>query len=166
VTNDERLAQQVATAVYPGLLANYDVSRLLPLIATAVERETLAGAYADRCIANAQALAAALNEKGLDVLGAARAFTASHHIALDARDHGGGTQAARTLAAGGILLSEIGIPRDPAGGLRIGTQAITRQGFVEADMPAIAEAFAAILDGEPADVPAIRRRHSGVRFTL
>ena len=35
--------------------------------------------------------------------------------------------------------SEIGIPVDPAGGVRIGTQAITRQGFVEEDMPAIAD---------------------------
>jgi glycine hydroxymethyltransferase len=166
VTNDEELARRVATAAYPGLVANYDVSRLVPLAAAALERERSAGAYADQCIANARALAQALDAAGLDVLGKARGFTASHHVAIDGRAFGGGTRAARTLAAQGILLSEIGIPRDPAGGLRVGTQAITRQGFTEDDMPAIADAFAAILAGEHADVPALRRRHSGLRWCL
>ena len=41
--------------------------------------------------------------------------------------------------------SEIGIPADPAGGIRLGTQAITRQGFVADDMPAIAAACAGAL---------------------
>jgi len=166
VTNDRALAERVATAAYPGLVANYDVSRLVPLAAAAVERELSGGEYADQCIANARALAQHLADAGLDVLGASRGFTASHHIAVDARAFGGGPEAARVLARGGILISEIGIPGDAAGGLRIGTQAITRQGFVEEDMPAVAEAFVAILRGEPADVAKIRRRHTGLRWCL
>jgi glycine hydroxymethyltransferase len=172
VTDDERLAQAVATAVYPGLVANYDVSRLTGLAAAALERERSAGAYADQCIANARRLAAEFAAAGFSVLGAERGFTESHHVALDARALGGGTAAALRLAEGNILLSEIGIPRDVAGGLRIGTQAITRQGFEEDDMPAIAAAIASLLlRGEDAarvraDVAAIRRRHSGLRWCL
>jgi len=167
VTNDAELAERVSDAVYPALVANYDASRLVPLAAAALERERSGGAYADQSIANAQALAGALAAAGFDVLGAGRGFTESHHVALDVA--GGGTAAAIRLAEGNILTSEIGIPVDPAGGVRIGTQAITRQGFVEADMPAIAEAIAgALLHDRDVrdDVAQIRRRHSGLRFCL
>jgi glycine hydroxymethyltransferase len=172
VTNDEALAEAVARAVYPGLVANYDAARLAPLAAAALERSRSAGEYADQCIANARRLAAELAARGLPVAGAARGFTASHHVAIDARAYGGGKAAALRLASAGLLLSEIGLPRDPAGGLRIGTQSITRQGFVEDDMPAIADAFAAVLlegrdpSAVAGDVAAVRRRHSGVRWCL
>jgi glycine hydroxymethyltransferase len=166
VTDDEAIAQRVATAAYPGLLANYDASRLVPLAAAALERERAGGAYADQSIANARVLAQALADEGLELLGAERGFTESHHIAVDARPFGGGPVAARTLAAGGILISEIGVPGDAAGGLRIGTQAITRQGFVEEDMAPIAAAFAEILRGGTPDVAALRRRHTGLRWCL
>jgi glycine hydroxymethyltransferase len=167
VTDDEPLAARVANAVYPGLTANYDVSRLLALTAAALEHERADGAYADQCIANAAALARALDAAGLPVLGAARGFTASHHVAVDARPFGGGKHAAIALAEHGLLLSEIGIPVDVAGGLRFGTQAITRQGFAEDDMEAIAGAVAdVLLRGGAPDVAAIRRRHTGLRFCL
>jgi glycine hydroxymethyltransferase len=160
VTDDAALAERVATAVYPGLTANYDVSRLPALIAAALEHEAAAGAYADACIANAAALARGLHAAGLPVLGEPRGFTASHHVAVDARPFGGGRAAALALAEHGLLLSEIGIPGDAAGGLRFGTQAITRQGFTPDDMADVAAAVAAVLqDGPPPDVPALRRRH-------
>jgi glycine hydroxymethyltransferase len=167
VSDDEALAARVASAVYPGLTANYDVSRLPALTAAVLEHEVAAGAYADQCMANAAALARALAGAGLPVLGAARGFTASHHVAVDARPFGGGKAAALRLAEHGLLLSEIGIPTDAAGGLRFGTQAITRQGFTEDDMPAIAGAVADVLlrSGAP-DVAAIRRRHAGLRFCV
>jgi glycine hydroxymethyltransferase len=169
VTDDEGVAAAVAKAVYPGLVANYDAARLAPLAAAALEHERSAGAYADQCIANARRLALELADAGLYVLGAERGFTESHHVALDARMHGGGKAAAARLARSGLLLSEIGIPRDGAGGLRIGTQSITRQGFAEEDMAAIAAAFADVLlrDREVrGTVAAIRRRHSGLRWCL
>jgi glycine hydroxymethyltransferase len=169
VSDDAALMERVSTAVYPGLVANYDAARLAPLAAAALERERSAGAYADACIANARRLAAELSLLGLPVLGAERGFTASHHVAIDARPYGGGKAAALRLARSGLLLSEIGIPRDGAGGLRIGTQSVTRQGFVEDDMEAIAAAFAAVLlDGRAVarEVAAIRRRHTGLRWCL
>src|SRR5262249_5910495 len=61
VADDAALMERIAAAVYPGLTANYDAERLLPLGAAALERRSSAGAYADACIANARALAAALD---------------------------------------------------------------------------------------------------------
>jgi len=166
VTDDETLMERFACAVYPGLTANYDIARLLPLGEAALERKLSAGDYADRCIANARALARALADEGLPVLGEQHGFTSSHHVAVDVRDLGGGTVAARRLAESNILLSEIGCPApdgpDPAGAVRIGTQSVTRQGFAEDEMPAIASALARGLRGSSrelrAEVAAIRRR--------
>ena len=169
VADDAALMERIAAAVYPGLTANYDIARLLPLGAAAVGHGRSAGDYADRCLANAAALAGGLAGEGLAVLGGERGFTSSHHVAVDVRGSGGGTVAARRLAEVNVLLSEIGCPAadapDPAGAIRIGTQSITRQGFEPADMPAIAAALAAGLRDDRdeqalrAEVAAIRRRH-------
>lgn len=141
VSDDAELMERVTTAVYPGLTANYDIARLLPLGAAAVQHQQSAGAYADACIGLAARLAAALAGEGLDVVTCERGPTSSHHVAVDARRFGGGAQAARTLAQANVLLSEIGLPgpdHDPAGAIRIGTQSITSQGLRPDDMPAVA----------------------------
>jgi glycine hydroxymethyltransferase len=166
--DDPALMERVTTAVYPGLTANYDLARLLPLGAAALAHRTGGGAYADACMGNARALAAGLAARGLAVLGHAPAYTASHHVAVDVRGLGGGPAVARRLAEAGILLSEIGCPAadgpDPRGGIRIGTQSVTRQGLAPDDMAEVAAAIAAVLvDGRPAGevragVAAIRRR--------
>jgi glycine hydroxymethyltransferase len=101
------------------------------------------------------------------VVSGTRGRTSSHHVAIDARAFGGGPEAARTLAAANVLLSEIGLPgpdRDPQGGIRIGTQTIVRQGMGPGDMAAVAAVIAATLRAEQslaalrAQVAEIRRR--------
>ncbi len=169
--DDPELMARVAGAVYPGLTANYDLARLLPLGDAALGHRAAGGSYADACIANARALEAGLGAEGLAVLGAATGSTRSHHVAVDVRSLGGGPAAARRLADVNVLLSEIGCPApdgpDPRGAIRIGTQTVTRQGFGPADMPDVARAVAAGLRGsrDPgalrAEVAALRRRHAG-----
>jgi glycine hydroxymethyltransferase len=151
VCDDAELMERIAAAVYPGLTANYDIARLLPLGAAALAHLESAGAYADACIALAARLADALAGEGLEVVACARGRTSSHHVAVDARGFGGGPEAARTLAAANVLLSEIGLPgpdRDPAGAIRIGTQTIATQGFRPDDMPAVAAIVGAGLRGD------------------
>lgn len=165
LSDDPRLMERVADAVYPGLTANYDAARLLPLAVAALERRESAGAYADRCIANARALAHALAATGLPVVGAAHGYTDSHHVAVDVRAFGGGTAAALRLAEANVLLSEIGCPTvgpGAAGAIRIGTQTVSSQGFAEADMPDVA---AVVADGlrAPRELGAVRRRLREIR---
>jgi glycine hydroxymethyltransferase len=150
VSDDAALMERIAAAVYPGLTANYDIARLLPLGAAALEHQESAGAYADTCIGLAARLADALDAEGLEVVTCDRGRTSSHHVAVDARRFGGGPEAARTLAAANVLLSEIGLPgpdRDPQGAIRIGTQTIASQGLRADDMPAVATVIAAALHG-------------------
>ncbi|MQY02883.1 beta-eliminating lyase-related protein [Actinomadura macrotermitis] len=137
-TDDAALAERLSTAVFPGLTANYDASRLAPLAITAAEVMADGGGYADRCVAAARTLAAALAAEGFTLAGAGRGFTESHHLAVDAAALGGGRAAMDRLAAAGIYLSAIGLPwqapGEPDRGLRIGTQEVVRRGFGPDDL--------------------------------
>ncbi|MBW8483688.1 serine hydroxymethyltransferase [Actinomadura parmotrematis] len=137
-TDDPAIAERVSAAVFPGLTANYDAARLAPLAVTAAEILADDGAYADRCTAAARTLAEALEREGFAVAGAARGYTASHHVALDVAGLGGGRAAMDRLAAAGIYLSAIGLPwqapGEPDRGLRLGTQEVVRRGFGADDL--------------------------------
>lgn len=168
-TNDAALAERVSTAVFPGLTANYDAGRLAPLAVTAAEILEDGGAYADRCIANARVLAAALHEEGFTVAGAGRGFTESHHVAVDAGVLGGGQAAAGRLAEAGIYLSAIGLPwqhdDDPDRGLRIGTQEVTRRGFGPDELRQTASWMADVLLRDAGPDP-IRKAAADLRTRL
>jgi glycine hydroxymethyltransferase len=148
-TSDDELAERVSTAVFPGLTANYDAGRLAPLAVTAAEILADGGGYADQCMAAARTLAAALQDEGLDVAGADRGFTASHHVAVDVAALGGGRAAMDRLAAAGIYLSAIGLPwqrpDEPDRGLRLGTQELVRRGFGADRIRGIATLMADVL---------------------
>ncbi|MEV4249094.1 aminotransferase class I/II-fold pyridoxal phosphate-dependent enzyme [Streptosporangium canum] len=153
VSRDEDLAHRVSTAAYPGLTANYDASRLAPLAVAAAEHAAAGPAYADRCIANARTLAAALEGEGFTVAASHLGWTVSHHVAVDAAAFGGGDGAARLLAEGGVYLSGIGLPDqapgEPMRGLRIGTQEVTRRGLGPETMREVATLMRRLLiDGQ------------------
>jgi len=151
VADDAELMQRITSAVYPGLTANYDIARLLPLGVAALEHRSSAGGYADQCIGLAGELAAALADEGLEVVTSARGATSSHHLAVDVRQFGGGPAAARALAEANVLLSEIGLPgpdHDAAGAIRIGTQTIARQGCTAEEIPAIAAVLRSALHAD------------------
>jgi glycine hydroxymethyltransferase len=107
------------------------------------------------CIANAQALAQALHERGCPVYQVAgKGFTASHHVALPAAQFGGGTTASRHLEKANLLTSGIGLPLPSVAGdynaIRLGTQEITRWGLRPGDMLTVADFITRILvKGEP-----------------
>ena len=160
-TDDPDLAARVSAAVYPGLTANYDAGRFRALGLAAAELLSGGAAYAGACIDAARALAAALAAEGLDVAGAERGFTESHHVAIVMPDE----SAVRALSSAGIYLSAARIPGagGPVAALRLGTQELVRRGFGADEMPAVAALIARVLAAGEApeavrpDVVALRR---------
>ena len=97
--------------------------------------------YARQVVANAQALAAALTERGYDLVSGG---TDNHLILMDLTRQGlGGKPAAKALDRAGIETNYNTVPFDPRrpfdpSGLRIGTPAITTRGLREEHMTQIA----------------------------
>lgn len=174
VTNRPDIAQAVERAVYPGMTANYDASRVAALAAAAADLLAFGADYARRCLENARALAAALDEEGFRVLARHKGFTRSHHVALDARPLGGARGVAARLEQANILLSGIAIPGAALpgdfNGIRIGVQEVTRWGMGPQEMAKIAWWMRrVVLDGEDpssvsGEVAALRRSFQRVEF--
>jgi glycine hydroxymethyltransferase len=155
LTNDPVIAERLDRIAYPGLTANFDISRVAALVLAEADLLACGTAYARRCVENARALATALQAEDFAVVARDRGYTRSHHVAVDARPHGGGTRVSRRLEGVNILTTGIPLPGPPISGdyagLRLGTQEVTRWGMGPAQMVRIARFMARhILHGEPA----------------
>jgi glycine hydroxymethyltransferase len=150
LTNDAELAQRLDAIAYPGLTANFDLSKTAALIIATLDMREYGSAYAKMCIANAQALAQALATRNLPVFHVPnKGFTSSQHIAIAAERFGGGTAACRLLEKANILASGIGLPL-PAltgdfNGIRLGTQEITRWGLQPEHMDEVADLISRVI---------------------
>ncbi len=97
--------------------------------------------YAHRVVANARALAAALVERGFDLISGG---TDNHLLLVDLTSKGiGGKPAARALDRAGIELNFNAVPYDTRkpfdpSGIRLGTPALTTRGLTEERMPQVA----------------------------
>ena len=139
VSNDEALAAKIDAIAYPGLTANFDMSKTAALAISVMDLLEFGEAYANMCIANAQALANALSSGGVDVFTVpGKGFTASHHVAVQANKYGGGDAACKRLERANIIATGIGLPGAVVQGdynaIRLGTQEITRWGMTTTDM--------------------------------
>ena len=175
LTNDPELARRLDAIAYPGLTANFDLSKTAALVVAMLDLREHGRDYARMCIANAQALAAALERAGCPVHRVeGRGHTASQHVALHAHAYGGGTKASRLLERANLLASGIELPLPPVPGdfnaVRLGTQEITRWGMRPEHMGQLAELLARVLvrGEEPErvrpDVVAFRRQFQELHF--
>lgn len=175
LTNDPELARRLDAIAYPGLTANFDLAKTAALVVAMLDLREYGRDYASMCIANAQALAAALERAGCPVHRlAGRGHTVSQHVALHAHDYGGGTTASLRLERANLLTSGIGLPLPPVPGdfnaVRIGTQEITRWGMRPEHMEQLAELLARVLvrSEEPEqvrpDVVAFRQQFQALHF--
>ncbi|MER7506901.1 serine hydroxymethyltransferase [Streptomyces lavendulae] len=101
--------------------------------------------YAHRVVANARALARALEDRGFTLT---TGGTDTHLISADPARLGiDGPTARGRLAAAGIVLDTCALPYGDQRGIRLGTAAVTTQGMGEAEMVRIAGLFTAALRG-------------------
>ena len=105
--------------------------------------------YARDVVANAQALARALDAEGVPVLARDQGHTRSHLILFEpgTRD---ATEAVRLLEAAGLFATPVRLPTgSPLKGIRMGTASVTRRGMGTGEMAAIAIFVRrVVLDGE------------------
>jgi glycine hydroxymethyltransferase len=141
--SDAEHAKALDKAVFPGLQGGPH-NHTTAAIAVALHEASGPSFrdYAHAIVANAQALAAALTERGYDLVSGG---TDNHLILVDLTSKGiGGKPAAKALDRAGIELNYNTVPFDPRkpfdpSGLRIGTPAVTTRGLGVEQMPVIAD---------------------------
>lgn len=135
-------ATVVDKAVFPGLQGgphNHTTAGIAVALHEAAQPSFKT--YAAQIVANAKALATALNEHGFDLVSGG---TDNHLILSDLTNKGiGGKPAAKALDVAGIELNFNGVPFDPRrpldpSGIRLGTAALTTRGLTEEHMPQVA----------------------------
>jgi len=164
-------ASPLDKAVFPGLQGgphNHTTAAIAVALHEAAQPEF--ATYAHQVVANAQALAAALLDRGYDLVSGG---TDNHLILMDLTSKGiAGKPAAKALDRAGIELNYNTVPFDPRkpfdpSGVRLGTPSITTRGLREEHMPQIAawmdDAIGAALKD---DEPAIERIAGEVRDLL
>jgi glycine hydroxymethyltransferase len=151
VWDDQHLTVPLTSAIFPALAATHQVNRVAALAVSAAEMITFGQVYMTQIVRNAQALGAALAQRGIPVLGAHKGYTTTHQVIADVRQFGGGLDVAQRLAQANIITNKNLIPADKPedwdhpSGLRIGTTEVTRLGMKEKEMETIADFIARVL---------------------
>jgi len=151
VWNDQHLTVPLTSAIFPALAATHQVNRVAALAVSAAEMITFGQVYMTQIVLNAQALGAALAQRGIPVLGAHKGYTTTHQVIADVRAFGGGLDVAQRLAQANVITNKNLIPADKPedwdhpSGLRIGTTEVTRLGMKEKEMETIADFIARVL---------------------
>jgi glycine hydroxymethyltransferase len=149
--DDPEITEPVATAVFPVWAATHQVNRVAALALATAEAIAFGEAFMAQIVRNAKALARALDERGIPMLGRHKGFTQTHQAIADVRRHGRGLACAQALERANIIVNKNLIPTDAPkdwdypGGLRLGTIEVTRYGMKEREMEAIAEMIHRVL---------------------
>lgn len=142
-TADEEVRKRLQSASFPGVTSNHHLHTMAGLAVALAEHIAFGEEYARATIANAQALAQGLHDRGFEVLCADKGFTASHQVALRVGKEGGGEAASKTLERAGIVVNKNLLPGDKSPklpeGLRLGSQELTRVGMGRSEMDRVAE---------------------------
>ncbi len=135
-------ATAIDKAVFPGLQGgphNHTTAGIAVALHEASQPSFVE--YAHQIVANAKALAEALNERGFDLVSGG---TDNHLILIDLTNKGvEGKTAAKALDRAGIELNFNTVPYDPRkpwnpSGIRLGTPALTTRGLREEHMASVA----------------------------
>src|SRR6202041_2987090 len=139
ILSDAEHAKDVDRAVFPGLQGgphNHTTAAIAVALHEAAQPSFRR--YAAQVVANAAALAAALQERGYDLVSGG---TDNHLLLVDLTSKGiGGKPAAKALDRAGIELNFNTVPFDTRrpfdpSGIRLGTPAITTRGLTDEHMP-------------------------------
>ncbi len=154
LTTDPLIARRVDHAVFPGLQGGPHVNKFVAMaVAFRLARTESFHALQHQIVANAKALAQALQEEGMRI---PHGGTDTHLLLVDCKTVVGpfgepllGDTAARILDQVGIVCNRNTIPGDPspalASGIRLGTPWVTQRGLREPEMVELAHLIAGTL---------------------
>ncbi|MBY8849043.1 serine hydroxymethyltransferase [Saccharothrix longispora] len=143
ILTDAEHAKPIDKAVFPGLQGgphNHTTAAIAVALGEALDPSF--GLYAHAVVQNARALAAALLDRGFDLVSGG---TDNHLVLLDLTNRAvGGKPAAKALDRAGIEANYNTVPFDPRkpfdpSGVRLGTAAVTTRGLTTDHMPQVAE---------------------------
>ncbi len=151
LTNDEVIAKKVNSAVFPGIQGG-PLMHVIAAKAVAFGEALRADFrdYAAQVVANAQAMALAAKDSGLDVVSGG---TDTHVALIDLRPKGvKGNAAEQALERAFITCNKNGVPFDPekpavTSGIRVGSPAGTTRGFGEAEFRQVGAWIGEVVDG-------------------
>ena len=167
LTHDEAIVKKVNSAVFPGIQGG-PLMHVIAAKAVAF-KEALEPGFADysrQVIANAQAMAGAAKESGLDVVSGG---TDTHVALIDLRPKGvKGNATEAALERAYITCNKNGVPFDPekpavTSGIRVGSPAGTTRGFGEAEFAQIGRWIGEVVDAlaSGGDTSAVEARVKG-----
>jgi glycine hydroxymethyltransferase len=146
----EQYAKDIDRAVFPGQQGGPFMHQIAAKAVMLAEAATPAfRAYAAAVVANAQAMAGALEARGYRLISGG---TDNHLMLVDLRDKEiTGRDAANALEAAGICCNKNVVPYDErspfvTSGIRLGTPAVTTRGFGAAECERVAQLVADVLD--------------------
>ena len=162
----EELAKAIDKAVFPGSQGGplmHVIAAKAVCFKEAMDPEFTE--YQKQVVANAKALAEALNEKGFDLVSGG---TDNHLVLVKLLNKNiTGKLAEKLLDDANITTNKNAIPNDPespfvTSGLRLGTPAMTSRGFKEDDVKKTVEAIALVIDN-PEDEAAMEKARAIVK---
>lgn len=146
---DADLGKKIDSAVIPGMQGgphNNTTAGIAIALTEAMTPEFTS--YGKQVVANANALASALKDQGITLLGGG---TENHLMVMDFSKEGVGRGAlvSYALNVAGIVTNRNSIPNDPSpfypSGVRLGTPAVTTRGMKEQEMKRIADLIAQVV---------------------
>jgi glycine hydroxymethyltransferase len=152
---DEAHAKAIDKAVFPGLQGgphNHTTAGIAVALKEAATEEF--AKYAHQIVANSRALAAALIERGFELVSGG---SDNHLILIDLTSKNiGGKPAAKAMDRAGIETNYNTVPYDTRkpfdpSGIRLGTAALTTRGLTEQQMPQVAEWISRSVDAAVKD---------------
>ena len=160
LTNNPIIAKRINSAVFPGTQGGpleHVIAAKAVCFGEALKPEFKE--YARKIVENAQALAVALQQRGVKLVSGG---TDNHLMLIDLRDEEcTGKDLEQRLDSVHITANKNTIPNDPqspfvTSGIRLGTPAVTSRGLNTEDMDQVAEAIAMVIKGGEEQVPAAR----------
>jgi glycine hydroxymethyltransferase len=146
----EKYAKELDRTTFPGVQGG-PLMHIIAAKAVCLKEATEPGfrEYQEQVVANAKALAAGIAKRGYRIVSGG---TDNHLFLVDLHSRGlTGSAAQPAFDRAGITINKNSIPFDPlppmkAGGIRVGTPAVTTRGMREAEMEKIAAWIAELLD--------------------